>query len=275
MIPCKILFFDLDGTLLLSDHRNISDATKDALHRAHAAGIRLVVATGRSLSLLPESVLDLPFDYYLTSNGADILDTQSKAHVFTAFIPPEDAALAWNVLKDMDMFIEWYASNEIAVDAATYAQLQSAPLPWWHNEYFAKKTSPVFPSAEAYIASGAPGLEKLNMPRCGAEKRDAAWAALSTLGRFALSSSGGRNIEVNTLGCTKGHAIEALCEILHIPIEEAAAFGDGGNDIEMLQTVGIGIAMGNGGDAAKAAARYITHGNDDEGISSFILEHLL
>ena len=47
-------------------------------------------------------------------------------------------------------------------------------------------------------------------------------------------------------------------EHLNISKSEAIAFGDGGNDIEMLQYVGLGVAMGNGGEELKRRADFVT-----------------
>ena len=57
-----------------------------------------------------------------------------------------------------------------------------------------------------------------------------------------------------------------MLEHFNIPLECALAFGDGGNDIPMLQHVPYSVAMGNAGDHVKAAAKYVTEGVDEGGI---------
>ena len=57
-----------------------------------------------------------------------------------------------------------------------------------------------------------------------------------------------------------------MCDLLNISLDQCMAFGDAGNDIEMLQMCGIGVCMGNGKEMAKKAADYITTDIDDDGI---------
>ena len=74
MSRSDILFFDLDGTLLSPDHRTVSPGNQEALRAAAAEGIKLGLATGRCLSMIPQETLDLGLDYAVTSNGAAIYD---------------------------------------------------------------------------------------------------------------------------------------------------------------------------------------------------------
>ena len=57
-----------------------------------------------------------------------------------------------------------------------------------------------------------------------------------------------------------------------IKLEETMAFGDGGNDIDMIKHAGIGVAMGNARDEVKAAADYVTTSVDDNGILNALIE---
>ena len=70
----------------------------------------------------------------------------------------------------------------------------------------------------------------------------------------------------------KGKGLEAMAQYLDLNISETMAFGDGGNDESILRRAGIGVAMGNAGDEARAAADYITTSVDDDGVKN-ALEH--
>lgn len=74
-------------------------------------------------------------------------------------------------------------------------------------------------------------------------------------------------LEATAAGVDKGSAITDYCRAQGIPLSRVMAFGDNGNDIGMLRTAGLGIAMGNGIPEAKAAADMVTTSNDDEGIA--------
>jgi hydroxymethylpyrimidine pyrophosphatase-like HAD family hydrolase len=72
----------------------------------------------------------------------------------------------------------------------------------------------------------------------------------------------------------KEHALKKASEHFNIPLSEIIAFGDDINDIEMLKTAGIGVAMGNAQDSVKEIADYVTETNDNEGISVWINKYL-
>lgn len=73
---------------------------------------------------------------------------------------------------------------------------------------------------------------------------------------------------------TKAHGILKVLDILNIPIENSYAFGDGINDIEMLSTVGCGIAMGNASDEVKKYAHKVTESVHDDGVAVGIKEYV-
>ena len=75
-------------------------------------------------------------------------------------------------------------------------------------------------------------------------------------------------------GCSKSSGIEKMLAELHLPREQSMAFGDSMNDYDMLQYVGIGIAMGNAEDAVKAIADRVTAPCDQGGIAQVLREYL-
>lgn len=82
-------------------------------------------------------------------------------------------------------------------------------------------------------------------------------------------------LELMPLGITKGSGLQALTELLHIPMANVMAFGDGENDIEMLQAAGIGIAMENAMEEVKAAADDITADNNNDGIAAALRKYFM
>ena len=86
----------------------------------------------------------------------------------------------------------------------------------------------------------------------------------------SVSSSFKGNIEINSGGATKGQALEGLCRHLGVDMAQVMAFGDGSNDIDMLQTAGMGVAMQNGEPEVRAAADYVTGSNNDGGVAAAI-----
>ena len=78
--------------------------------------------------------------------------------------------------------------------------------------------------------------------------------------------------DVMPVGGGKPEGVQAMCERYGLTLDEAVAFGDGGNDIAMLRAVGTGVAMGNAGDNVKAAADLVTTDVDNDGIWNACVE---
>jgi len=77
-------------------------------------------------------------------------------------------------------------------------------------------------------------------------------------------------LEIMAGGISKAAGIAVLLREFSLPIQAALAFGDNYNDLDMLASVGLGVAMGNAPDAVKEAAAAVTAGNDEEGIAKFL-----
>ena len=78
--------------------------------------------------------------------------------------------------------------------------------------------------------------------------------------------------DITSAAADKANGIRSIAQHLGIDLSETMAFGDGGNDISMLQTVGTGVAMGNALDEVKAHADYVTTDVDNDGVKN-ALEH--
>ena len=270
----SMLFFDIDGTLISPDHFTLSPRNRRALERAREAGIRLCIATGRCLGICPEELLTFGFDYAITSNGAAIRDLKTGERLHFTHLPAEDARAAYRVMKDRADFLEWFVDDGILLTRAHHDRIGKRELPPWHQRYFDRGNTPVVERIEDFLDAGAPGLEKINLVCCDPALIADFRAELARLHRFDLSSSLGRGLELSAPGCTKGAAIRRLCALTNTDLADTAAFGDAENDLEMLHTVGCGVAMGNAPDTVKAAADRVTARYDEDGVAVFIEEML-
>ena len=88
------------------------------------------------------------------------------------------------------------------------------------------------------------------------------------LDECSITSWNPTGIDIVARGSGKAAGIAQFIEEQGLDRSEIMAFGDGENDIEMLKYAGIGVAMGNAGDAVKAAADYVTDSVDENGIEN-------
>ena len=92
--------------------------------------------------------------------------------------------------------------------------------------------------------------------------------------RVQIVASFPNNFEILPPKTDKKTAVEVLEKMLSIPRERMIAFGDWDNDVGMLSSVGMGIAMANGSDKAKAAAKFVTKDNNSDGIYYALHDYL-
>ena len=87
--------------------------------------------------------------------------------------------------------------------------------------------------------------------------------------------SGENLYDIGAAGCTKGNGVKDLASFFFVQAAEIVAFGDDFNDVEMLREYGIGVAVANAIDEAKAAADYTCDTNDNDGVAKWLEENVL
>lgn len=277
MLNLDILFMDLDGTLLSPDHRTVSPRNRKALAMAQAAGIRLSLATGRCLGMLPVGVMSLGLDYAMTSNGAAIYDLKANRQIYHYPFPAALAEKACEIICRHVEFFECFVNGNVRLIRSPAAKLAGHTMPPWGQIVLERRGSlPPLAEMEPYLADGVPGLEKINLLHCTPETLMALQRELGDTGLFDLSSSMGYGgLEIMPVECTKGSALPWLCRHIGSSPERAAAFGDSSNDRGMLCAAGYGVAMGNAPAELRESADYVAPPYDEDGIARFIEQHLL
>ena len=101
----KIIATDLDGTLMAPDHLTVTERTKNALYEAHKKGVKIAIATGRTLAFIDYVVNQIPFvDYIIHSNGAAVFDRKNNEYIYTNLVSPEITAEAITLLNSMPSY---------------------------------------------------------------------------------------------------------------------------------------------------------------------------
>ena len=269
----KLIATDLDGTLLRDDHLTLSPANREALTSAAKAGIEVVIATGRSLAAVAPQVLELPFlHYFITCNGS--ITTDREGHILRAAPLPLPTTLEiLDYLGGMkELVVQLYADQKMYITRTDWERREVIHLPAFHLKG-------LFSDDERGVENPAPRarrphshVEKINLPYLLPKQKSEikAWLAQRYGDRVRAVSTMECNLELTDRDGSKGAALGALCDSLHIPTEQAMALGDAGNDIGMLQTAGIGVAMSNAIPEVQAAADWITLSNEEDGVAHAI-----
>lgn len=270
----RLVALDLDGTLFNSQ-KVITPRTLSALAAALKKGVFVVPATGRPVVGLPRPLLALDgLRYALTSNGARVWDLEEQRAVAEFLMEKPQVEAALRVLEGYDCITDLFVDGQRMSIASQFERLERIIPPAMLD--YMRSTRNEIPDIYAWLAQSARLPEKVSITFSELDARNEAWRRLDALGLgLELSSSLPKNLEVNAPGVTKGKGLAALAAHLGLAQGQLMACGDSGNDLAMLKTAGLGVAMGNAEEAIKAAAGYITASNDEDGVALAVEKFVL
>lgn len=270
----KLIALDLDGTLLTTDKR-ITARTRAAIEECEKRGIEIVPATGRAMRAVPAEILELPgVRYGIFTNGASVWDIREEKSIAAQYIDWQTALKAIEILERYPMLYDLYIEGRGICEAQFLERLEEFGVPPENCRIIRSSRQPV-PNLIAYLKEFHPPVQKINLIFREKAVKAEVRRELSQIDALSVTSSLPWNLEVNAQGATKGGGLERLRAHLNISREETMAFGDGENDLPMLQAAGLGIAMENGADFLKKQADIITLTNDRDGVVAAIEQYAL
>lgn len=247
----KIVFMDVDGTLLSEKDRSLSPSTEESIRQLVCRGIQVVLVTGRPCNLCGD-FRKLGFDTMISANGALIKSGEEVIHksVLSTRMVREFSEFAELNGSIISYFTESFEMNGLCT---TDVRVTDALRDTLGLMDYPLKISSL--EQEVYCIC-------LYADQDEAEKFHSRFPALKFV-RFHPYVS--NVLEENEV--SKSIAAGKVLDHLNISKEEAIAFGDGENDIDLLEYVGLGIAMGNGGERVKQSADYVTLRASEDGIT--------
>lgn len=248
----KIIFFDIDGTLISNNTQYITPELLSAFRTLREKGIKLCISSGRHISTVHVLGVDkdFTFDSYITLNGNTCFAEGEL--LFSNPVCPEDVAAAIDFTEKKHLpcaIMEREGIYLNFIDETVKIVFESIHTPppdvkdireGLHTDVYQ-----VIP-----ITADKRVVEEMlaGMPHC----KVTSWHPFAY---DIVDKNGG-----------KARGIEEILRFYGIDISETMAFGDGDNDIEMLQYVAHPIAMGNAEPAVKMCAEYVTSSVDEGGI---------
>ncbi len=259
--PVAGIVLDVDGTLLDPEHR-LSPANVAAVARARAAGLHVLLASGRSARAL-EAVVGalglagplIAFNGALTYRAADGAIEALDGTTLDQDVAADVLRLARAHGIEAGWFeLDGWRVRTIGLGAIEEAMLTDEP-----------------PTESPDLPDGAAAPYKLMCIAVTAEETAALHALRDRLpDTVAASFSHPRYLEITAPGIDKAQAVRAAAARLGLAPSDLAAIGDAENDIAMLREAGVGIAMGNATEAVLAAAAHRTAANDRDGVARAI-----
>ena len=264
MKKIKIISMDFDGTLLTSD-KKISDRTRRCLKEIKNKSYKIIGVTARNL-LSAKGVIDdvSLFDYIILNNGSDIyyvedekmesvscVEDETVKRIFDLcnsksyqidFCTPYKYLIKTNQRSDTRPFIK-YIGGLSEVDG-TVSRM---------NVFF--KTNGELEENRSLIENSFKNVNVVKMLDTDKENSPI-W------------------LTINPKNANKLSTLKKICDDIHSSIDEAIFFGDGENDLILIENAGIGVAMENAIEIVKAKASYVTLSNDNDGVAEFLEKNL-
>lgn len=270
----KLIAFDLDGTFL-DDKKNCIKENMEAISAAAERGVHIVPSTGRMFNGIPKPIRDLPFVRYgITINGAAVYDSREDRMIYRAEIPLADAEKIYDYADTLPVIYDCYLDNKGYMDRVFYENAADMVTDEVVLKMVRQLRSPV-DNFRQFLREQNRSLQKIQMMFKDLDRKAVELERIPVLfPGYAATTSLYNNIEINVNAANKGAGLRALCAHLGIELSEAMALGDGGNDITMLETAGIGVAMGNAGEKVKKAADVVVGTNEEAGVAQAIRRYV-
>jgi Cof subfamily protein (haloacid dehalogenase superfamily) len=244
----KIVFFDIDGTLL--DHeKNLPDSTKKAIKLLQDNGVFVAIATGRAPFMFTNLREELEIDSFVSFNGQ--------------FVVFENQIIYENTLneKDLESLFHQAKINEHPLVFMNHQTMKASVK---HHPYIEESLGSLnftHPEEDAAFYLNRKMYQSLLFCK---EQEELKYSA--DYPNFHFIRWHPYSVDILPKGGSKAEGIKKMIERLGFELKDVYAFGDGLNDLEMLKAVGTGVAMGNGVPEAKANADLITSDVSDDGI---------
>lgn len=263
----KLVASDLDGTLLTPEHR-IAPYTKQVLEQLHQQGIHFVFATGRhhvDVASIRETV-GIPA-YMITSNGARVHDSDNQLVYQHNVDPAIVASLIKEVKDDATITIHLYRDDEWLLSKMDEELARYHQDSGFQAREFDVENPPVDNVAKIFFIRHDHDYLLQYEHQFIAQYGDQVSIAFST--PFCL--------EVMGSGVSKGAALEAVAQRHQLNLSDCIAFGDGMNDVEMLNAAGQGLVMATAQARVKATLsdKAIIGSHADEAVARYLKAHLL
>lgn len=264
----KIIFSDLDKTLLINNH--IPDFNNEAIKKARELGVKFVISTGRDLSvvtsLLKElDTLNMENEYTVCCSGSKIYENKDNKLIYIKYLDDNIVSEIFEFGKNYpDMFIIFdtlegvYIYNEEKIDIKNdFGTYKYKKLEKLEDKKDLKIIRIVFSCKNGVYLNKI--LNEIKNKKLFDNKVD-----------YFLTQN--QFLEFNVLGVNKGEALKWLCNYLKIDISESIAIGDSFNDESMIKIAGLGACVKSADDYIKKISKYVCEKDYFEGSVKEVIE---
>jgi Cof subfamily protein (haloacid dehalogenase superfamily) len=268
----RLLATDIDGTLL-NPQFQISEGDLAALRQAHAAGIEIVLVTGRRHTFALPIAKQLGFDLWLISSNGAVTRSLSGETFHRDMMPAETCRRLCSAMQEFrgNTVLTFDKETKGAIVLEHMDELGASIRRWLEKnmEYIEF----VIPIEGALVTNPVQAMFCGTMARMSLALRALERAGLDGLVTVLRTEYPERDlsmIDVLNTGCSKGHALERWATYRGFRREEVMAVGDNHNDVEMLEFAGHPIIMGNACEELRGRGWRVTGGNHECGVAGAV-----
>ncbi|MFU2417373.1 Cof-type HAD-IIB family hydrolase, partial [Peptacetobacter sp.] len=254
----KAAFFDVDGTLIdcTIGIMDISDRVKKAIKDFQKAGNVAFVSSGRPYAFLNKELLNFGFDGFVLGNGAQVLINDE-----TKFFSGIDKELVKEVVSNCERLNIDYC---LQGPKYSYLKKEFTRLVSYYREY---GITDDFLEYNFDIDD----VDVFKIEMLPVDEEGCKYCESLDQGEFnCFKNYPGEVYEMYPVKNSKGEGLLKTIELEGVELKDSYAFGDGRNDIEMIQTAAHGIAMGNAVPELKEVANEFTDAIADDGIATYL-----
>ena len=258
----KLAALDMDGTLLMSD-KSIHPDTPGDIAYAASQGVHVVYSTGRDTSELTPYIRQLPqMRYGICTSGSIVYDFLEKKAVFRHAVPQEVILEVISLIGAETGMIHFLGDGASIVSQKQITHMEDYNMGIYTGLY--RKVATAVPDMleEAKRHSSIP---KMNIYFRSQEDRALAWEKVKHL-PLSFATAETTSLEMTAPGVSKARGLRELADYLGLSLEETAGIGDADNDREILEIVGVSVAMKNAEEQILAMCDLITDDNDHNGV---------
>ncbi len=270
--PIRLLATDIDGTLL-NPQFQISEGDLMAMRRAHAAGIEIVLVTGRRHTFALPIAQQLGFDLWLISSNGAVTRSLSGETFHRDLMPAETCRKLCGAMQEFrgHTVLTFDKETKGAIVLERLDELGPSIRRWLEKnmEYIEF----VVPIEDALVSDPVQAMFCGTMARMSEALQALEGAGMNAAVTVLRTEYPARDlsmIDVLNAGCSKGHALQRWAAHRGYRREEVMAIGDNHNDVEMLEFAGHPVIMGNACEELRGRGWTVTRGNDACGIAAAV-----
>ena len=268
----RLLATDIDGTLLNPEFK-ISEGDLSALRRAHAAGIEIVLVTGRRHTFALPIAKQLGFDLWLISSNGAVTRSLTGKTFHRDMMPAETCRKLCGAMQEFrgNTVLTFDRETKGAIVLERMDELGASIRRWLEKnmEYIEF----VVPIEKALVTNPVQAMfcgTMVRMTTALTALEQAGMDGTVTVLRTEYPERDLSMIDVLNAGCSKGHALERWAAYRGYRREEVMAVGDNHNDVEMLEFAGHPVIMGNACEELRTRGWQVTRGNHECGLAAAV-----